>query len=156
MSTPNELPVEAQTPTQTPAPVPVSSLDAGDSNRNMSEGNARSSNAPSDPKRPDINARLANPLADYSHDELEEMGEAYARKYQLGNEEDIQAFRHGAVCAQDPLLFDTYSGLSDREREIMRDEFVKRWHQPTLIYLVIVLCSTCAAVQGMGESAWSS
>ncbi len=102
--------------------------------------------------RQNINARLANPLAGYTHAELEEMGAAYARKYELGDEEDVQAFRQGAVCAQEPTRYDHYAGLNPRDREVMEREFAHRWSQPRLLYLIIVLCSTCAAVQGMGES----
>ncbi|KAI9832322.1 MAG: hypothetical protein M1826_002008 [Phylliscum demangeonii] len=106
----------------------------------------------SPPTATNINATLANPLASYSHAELEEMGEAYARKYNIGDESDVLAFRQGAVCAQDPLRFDTYAGLDEQEMNVMRKEFAHRWSQPRLLYLVIVLCSTCAAVQGMDET----
>ncbi|KAI9675091.1 MAG: hypothetical protein M1817_001499 [Caeruleum heppii] len=102
--------------------------------------------------RRNINAKLANPLAGYSHTELEQMGADYAMKHQLGEEDDIQAFRQGAVCAQDPARFDSYAGLSDQEKDVMRNEFSHKWSQPRLLYLVIVLCSTCAAVQGMDET----
>ncbi|KAI9793025.1 MAG: hypothetical protein M1833_000846 [Piccolia ochrophora] len=102
--------------------------------------------------RRNINAKLANPLAGYSHDELEEMGEAYALKHQMGDESDIDAFRQGAVCAQDPYKYNTYQRLSGSDKEIMDREFSHKWSQPRLLYLVIVLCSTCAAVQGMDET----
>ncbi|KAI9848143.1 MAG: hypothetical protein M1838_000639 [Thelocarpon superellum] len=102
--------------------------------------------------RRNLNAKLANPLAGYSHEELEAMGEAYAKKHQVGDEEDIQAFRQGAVCAQNPTKYDACTGLSEVDRDIMRREFTNRWSQPRLLYLVIILCSTCAAVQGMDET----
>ena len=110
----------------------------------------RSSNAVVD-VRQNLNAKLANPLAGYSHAELEAMGEAYARKHAVGDDTDIAAFRAGAVCAQNPNRFDRVAALSDVDKEIMSKEFSSRWSQPRLLYLVIVLCSTCAAVQGMGE-----
>ncbi|KAI9805450.1 MAG: hypothetical protein M1825_000701 [Sarcosagium campestre] len=102
--------------------------------------------------RRNINAKLANPLAGYSHSELEEMGAAYALKHQVGDESDVEAFRQGAVCAQDPFKYDSYQRLNAPDREHMRREFTHKWHQPRLMYLVIVLCSTCAAVQGMDET----
>lgn len=113
-------------------------------------GRRRSSTTAADRVRQNLNAKLSNPLAGYSHAELQEMGEAYARKYQVGDQEDIDAFRIGAICAQDPARFDSVPGISDMDRDIMRREFTNRWSQPKLLYLVIVLCSTCAAVQGMG------
>ncbi len=115
----------------------------------------RASTASAVPKSSDPDARLASPLAGYSHDELEMMGEAYARKYRLGDEDDVRAFRQGAVCAQDPTKHREYDGLSEADQTIMEEEFARRWHQPRLLYLVIVLCSTCAAVQGMGTISFS-
>jgi len=105
-----------------------------------------------DKARRNVNAKLANPLAGYSHPELEEMGAEYATKYQLGDQSDIRAFRMGAVLAQDPAKYDECRGLAEEELQILRKEFESRWSQPRLMYLVIVLCSTCAAVQGMGTS----
>ncbi|KAI9888221.1 MAG: hypothetical protein M1814_000957 [Vezdaea aestivalis] len=102
--------------------------------------------------RQNLNAKLANPLAGYSHAELEAMGEAYARKHAVGDDSDIAAFRAGAVCAQNPMRFDRVASLTDADKEIMSKEFSNRWSQPRLLYLVIVLCSTCAAVQGMDET----
>lgn len=93
----------------------------------------------------------SNPLAGYTVGELEEMGAAYAQKYELTDEEDIQAFRQGAVCAQSPSCYETYPSLSGADKEIMGREVTHPWSQPRLLYLLIVICSTCAAVQGMGE-----
>lgn len=105
-----------------------------------------------DKARRNVNAKLANPLAGYSHPELEEMSAEYATKYQLGDEGDIRAFRMGAVLAQDPVKYEECHGLAGEELQVLRKEFQSKWAQPRLMYVVIVLCSTCAAVQGMGKS----
>ncbi|KAI9682660.1 MAG: hypothetical protein M1829_006647 [Trizodia sp. TS-e1964] len=102
--------------------------------------------------RRELNAKLANPLSGYTHHELEEMGEAYVRKYQVGEEEDIQAFRKGAILAQNPNKLDAITGITDEDKAILTRELKNRWAQPRLLYLVIVLCSVCAAVQGMDET----
>lgn len=102
--------------------------------------------------RRNANAKLANPLAGYSHAELRAQGAAYVKKYQIGEEEDIRAFELGACLAQEPSKYDTVQGLHPDEMEVLRKEFSNRWSQPRLMYLVIVLCSTCAAVQGMDET----
>ncbi len=126
---------------------------------NRTDGDARSHSAAfprnnsvkaGDKARRNTNARLANPLANFDHPELERMGATFAKKYQLGDESDIRAFRLGAVLAKDPSKFEDCKGLSEDELEILRKEFNHKWSQPKLMYLVIVLCSTCAAVQGMG------
>ncbi|MCJ1468718.1 hypothetical protein MMC07_007348 [Pseudocyphellaria aurata] len=102
--------------------------------------------------RRNVSAKLANPLAGMSHATLENMGATYARKHQVGEEEDVRAFRLGACLAQDPTKYDSVAGLTEQELEVLRNEFTNRWSQPRLLYLVIVLCSTCAAVQGMDET----
>lgn len=101
--------------------------------------------------RRNVSAKLANPLAGKTHAELEVMGEEYARKHQVGDEEDIRAFKKGACLAQDPNKYSTIDGLTAQELEVLEKEFTNRWSQPKILYIVIVLCSTCAAVQGMGE-----
>ncbi|KAL8679738.1 MAG: hypothetical protein Q9224_000276 [Gallowayella concinna] len=102
--------------------------------------------------RRNVNAKLANPLAGISHAMLEDMGARYARKHQVGDQEDIRAFSKGAVLAQDPSKYHTVAGLTEEEQMVLHTEENHRWHQPPLLYIVIVVCSTCAAVQGMDET----
>ena len=122
--------------------------------RNNSTGpsSRKASVTAGDKARRNVNAKLANPLAGYSHPELEEMGAEYANKHQVGDEGDIRAFRLGAVLAQDPVKYEECHGLAEEELHILRREFESKWSQPRLMYVVIILCSTCAAVQGMGQS----
>lgn len=96
-------------------------------------------------------AKLANPLAGKTHAELEAMGDDYARRNHIGDEEDIRAFRKGACLAQDAARYASVDGLTPQEMEVLEKEFSSRWSQPKILYVVIVLCSTCAAVQGMGK-----
>lgn len=105
-----------------------------------------------DRRRRELNLRIANPLSGYNAQQLGDLGEQYCRENSLGDEEDIRAFRLGAQVAQDPLKHAQVEGLTDEERRIFQDEVDHKWRQPKLLYLVIVLCSTCAAVQGMGMS----
>jgi hypothetical protein len=96
------------------------------------------------------NARLSNPLAGYSHEELQDMGAEYVRKHQIGGKEDIRAFALGACLAQEPSLTNL-PGLTVEETAVLEQENKSRWSQPKLLYLVIILCSFCAAVQVMGK-----
>lgn len=112
--------------------------------------NRRTSVTTAERRRRNDVAKLANPLAGISHDELEQMGDNYARQHQMGDEEDIRAFRKGACLAQDPQKFASIPGLTGQERDVLNKEITNRWSQPKLLYVVIILCSTCAAVQGMG------
>lgn len=97
------------------------------------------------------NAKLENPLAGLSHAALMRRGGRYARQHMIGDEEDIRVFELGAVLAQDPEAYAKVKGLTGEELEVLRNEFENKWSQPKLMYFVIVLCSACAAVQGMGR-----
>ena len=120
-------------------------------NHSIANSARRASLTAAERARRNANAKLANPLAGYSHAELKNMGAAYVKKHHIGDEEDIRAFELGACLAQDPTKYDTIQGLNGTEIEVLRKEFANRWSQPKLMYLVIILCSTCAAVQGMGK-----
>ena len=119
-------------------------------NHNTAPSNRRLSLNAADRMRRNASAKLANPLAGISHAQLEEMGATYARKHHIGDEVDIRAFRKGAVLAQEPRRFAQVQGLTGMELDVLQKEFDNRWSQPKLMYMVIALCSTCAAVQGMG------
>ncbi|KAL4775936.1 hypothetical protein BDW60DRAFT_104271 [Aspergillus nidulans var. acristatus] len=101
--------------------------------------------------RRNLNAKLANPLAGYSHEELRRQGINFAISHQIGDEGDIRAFGLGAMLAQAPEKFENVPGLTVQELEVLRHEFEHRWSQPWTMYLVIILCSLSAAVQGMGK-----
>lgn len=96
------------------------------------------------------NAKLANPLAGISHEQLMENGAEFARTHGLGHSEEL--FRKGALAAQDPLAFDSISHFTEEEKAIFRREYTHRWDQPTTLYYLVILCSVAAAVQGV--SSW--
>lgn len=97
-----------------------------------------------------LNAKLHNPLEGLSHAALTRRGSHYAQFYQIGDEDDIRAFELGAILAQAPEKFEEVEGLREEEKAVLRREFANRWSQPVLMYVLIVFCSMCAAVQGMG------
>ena len=102
--------------------------------------------------RRNLNAKLANPLAGYSHAELRRQGYDFVANNLIGDTaDDVRAFELGAVLAQAPENFEHVQGLTSEEREVLSDEFANRWSQPILMYFVIALCSLSAAVQGMGK-----
>ena len=101
--------------------------------------------------RRNLNAKLSNPLAGYSHAELRKQGRVFALNHEIGDEEDIRAFELGAVLAQAPERFTSIEALMAQEKARLLHEVEHRWSQPKKMYLVIVLCSLSAAVQGMGK-----
>lgn len=76
----------------------------------------------------ELNAKLANPLAGYSHEELQEMGAKYAREHDM--EEFQEEFMKGAMLAQDAKAYDTLPMLNDEDRKVLHDEIHRKWHQP--------------------------
>ncbi|KFY63440.1 hypothetical protein V497_02014 [Pseudogymnoascus sp. VKM F-4516 (FW-969)] len=99
-----------------------------------------------------LNLKLANPLGNISREKVADMGEQYCREYGLGEAEDIRAFRIGAQIAKDPNKYGDIEGLTEEEKEVLDNEIKHKWRQPRQLYLVILLCSLCAAVQGMDET----
>lgn len=104
--------------------------------------------------RQSLNAKLANPLSGYSYNELKKMGRAYAYEHALVEPEDVRALEIGACLARNPGNVDEAKsfGVTDEEIAILEREITHRWSQPFTLYLVIILCSICAAVQGMDET----
>lgn len=98
-----------------------------------------------------LNLKLANPLGNIPVKKVGDMGEQYCREFALGEAEDVRAFRLGAMIAKDPNRFREIEGLTEDEIKVFSDELEHKWRQPKKLYLVILLCSLCAAVQGMGE-----
>lgn len=104
--------------------------------------------------RRNINAKLSNPLAGFSHAELRRQGRTFALSNEIGDDEsDIRAFELGAVLAQAPEKYEKVPGLTVEEKAVLHREFSNRWSQPWSMYAVIALCSLSAAVQGMGKAA---
>ena len=103
-------------------------------------------------ERKKANALLANPLRGFSYKDLRQMGKTYALEHALVEQEDFRAFELGACLAQNPSAYRKVDGLTNEEMDILENELTQRWAQPKLLYLVIILCSMCAAVQGMDET----
>lgn len=108
-------------------------------------------------KRLEASAKLENPLRGLSAAELARRGEDFCARHGLTAEDDVRAFRLGAVIAGNLNQYDAVAmpeglRLTDREREVLDREVTHKWSQPTMLYAVIVICSLCAAVQGMDET----
>jgi len=64
----------------------------------------------------------------------------------------VPLLKKGALVAQNPGEFENVEGLDDEEKEVIRDEVVRKWHQPKAMYFTIILCSVGAAVQGWDQT----
>ena len=129
----------------------ITHVEADARNHSTSLNRRPSTKDPREKLRDNANAKLANPLAYETPEDLRQKGRAYAKKHFIGGEEDIRAFELGACLAQDPAKWARVQGLTAEERGVLERETASRWSQPKLMYLVIILCSLCAAVQGMGS-----
>ncbi len=94
-----------------------------------------------------INAKLANPLAGLSHEQLIQDAKDFASRYDL---DDLSLeLQKGALVAQDTTLFETLPLLDEDDRIALRRELTHRWDQPKMLYYLVILCSVAAAVQGV-------
>ncbi len=96
-----------------------------------------------------INAKLANPLAGLSHEELMASGAEFARTHGMGHLEEV--FKKGALAAQDALAFENIPYFTEDEKNIFRRELTHRWDHPGTLYYLVILCSVAAAVQGVSS-----
>ncbi|KAI1825696.1 hypothetical protein F4861DRAFT_161772 [Xylaria intraflava] len=103
-------------------------------------------------KRLEASAKLENPLAGLTPDELAQRGEDFCKQHGITGEDDIRAFRFGAMIAGNSNKYDTIEGLTANERKVLDEEITHKWRNPPMLYAVITICSLCAAVQGMDET----
>lgn len=89
------------------------------------------------PDRLGASRKMANPLAGLSPQRLAAMGEDYARLAGLTSEEDMRAFRLGAMIAGDHAGYSSIPELTDREREVLERETTHKWSNPAMLYWVI-------------------
>lgn len=79
-------------------------------------------------KLAELNVKLANPLAGFLHQELQEKGALYAREH--GLEEYQEEFKKGAMLAADPKAYNDLPLLTDEDRKVLDDEIHQKWKQP--------------------------
>jgi len=89
----------------------------------------RNDTSPGDFERADltsnVSGRIKNPLAGKSQGELFDDVDAFAAQYGLVEVTDL--LRRGALIAQNPAEFENVPGLTDDEREGLRNEVVHKW-----------------------------
>jgi hypothetical protein len=100
-------------------------------------GDTSSPDGSGDKARLEASHKLANPLAGLSQDRLAAMGEEYAQRNGMTSEEDVRAFRLGAMIAGNMNQFDIVQGLSEHELDVLRREDTHKWSNPFMLYAVI-------------------
>ena len=102
---------------------------------------------PSRASTENLNAKLANPLAGFSHEQLLADAEEFAKTHELA--EYAETIQKGALVAQDPTAFESLTQLDEQDKAVLRRELTHRWDQPWQLYYLVILCSLAAAVQGV-------
>lgn len=132
-------------------------------------------------QRQDASARMENPLAGFSREQVTRLAEDFCAKHGFTDDEDLRVFKLGAAIAGNDFQWDTIDGLRDDEKVALRTEVDHKWRaNPMKLYGVIVVCvslhtalhcaldnlqrksrdnmntnpqkALCAAVQGMDET----
>ncbi len=114
-------------------------------------------NSPPSPPKPNaenLNAKLANPLAGVSHDQLMADAAIFAATHDLA--EYTETIQKGALVAQDPAAFESLPLLAEEDRIALRREITHKWDQPAMLYYLVIMCSIAAAVQGVRPHCFSS
>ncbi|KAL4897147.1 galactose-proton symport [Aspergillus ambiguus] len=97
-----------------------------------------------------LSAKIKNPLADLSQEQVIRDVEQFARDHAL--EEVLPALRKGALISRDPENYRSVPDLSDEDIAAIDNEVAHKWRQPWSLYFTIILCSIGAAVQGWDQT----
>ncbi|KAJ5165996.1 hypothetical protein N7492_006292 [Penicillium capsulatum] len=92
-----------------------------------------------------VNARIYNPLAGVSKDDLYDRVLRFCREF--GFEEHVETFQKGALAAQHQKGFEDLSELTDEDKHHLTREYTHKWHLPKDLYYSIALCSLGSAIQ---------
>lgn len=81
-----------------------------------------------------VSAKLKNPLAGFTREELMADVEKFANEKEL--QDILPMLKKGAFIAQDPKRFEQVEDLDPNEREWLRMEKTHRWKQPWMMYFM--------------------
>lgn len=108
----------------------------------------------SQPRQASVAAKLRNPLAGLSEEQVLADVDAWCVEKNLVEHQDV--FRKGALIArvgQREDGFEYVNQLSTEEKDMLRYEINHRWSHPFQLYFLVVLCAGSAIVQGMDQTA---
>ncbi|KAL8746252.1 MAG: hypothetical protein Q9190_001708 [Brigantiaea leucoxantha] len=92
-----------------------------------------------------VEALIENPLAHHTPESLLRDVTEFAETKGLG--EFLPLLKKGAQIAKDPRFFEAVRGITDQEKQALRDEDLRRFRQPASLYITIITCCVGAAVQ---------
>ena len=101
--------------------------------------------------RDKLNAMFENPLAGIPRQQLFLDVDKFCADNNLTEFNEV--FRKGALVAQNPSGARNLDILNDDEKRVLEEEYTHKWRHPKELYYLVIMCSLCAAVQGMDETA---
>ncbi|KAL8727745.1 MAG: hypothetical protein Q9166_005858 [cf. Caloplaca sp. 2 TL-2023] len=101
-----------------------------------------------------IEALIENPLSHLTPEQLQRDVRDFARS--KGLNEHLGLLERGSKIAKDPRFFESIPGVTEHEKQALRDEKTRRFRQPRALYLTVVICSVGAAVQGWDQTGSNS
>lgn len=97
-----------------------------------------------------MTAKIMNPLAGLSEQEIRDDVTVFANEN--GMNDRLELLIKGALVAKNPSAFEEVPGITEVEKDGIRNEVLHKWRQPFKLYFTIVLCSIGAAVQGWDQT----
>ncbi|EON61729.1 hypothetical protein W97_00945 [Coniosporium apollinis CBS 100218] len=97
-----------------------------------------------------LDAKIANPLADIPEEDLMLDVEEFAREKDIVDM--LPLLQRGARVAQNPKGYEHIESLETPELEALRFEHSHKWTHPMALYFTIIICSIGAAVQGWDQT----
>lgn len=116
--------------------------------------NAYEDNHVNTPRQASVAAKLRNPLAGLSEQQVLSDVDEWCER--LGLQAHQDSFRKGALVArvsQREDGFEYIDQLSSEEKDALRHEVQHRWSQTFTLYFLVVLCAGSAIVQGADQTA---
>ena len=114
-----------------------------------------------------LSTMFENPLGGIPREQLFKDVDEFCQKWDLMEYQNV--FRKGALVAQSPHAVQGMDDLTDEDKLVIEREHTHKWSQPKTLYWLVsmyiksrigslnahvfsVMCSMCAAVQGMDET----
>jgi hypothetical protein len=98
-----------------------------------------------------VTGEIKNPLTGIPKAQLIQDVEQFASDNDLNDV--LPILIKGALVAQSPHHVDQIRELDDEDRRVLHEEITHKWKHPRILYVLIVLNSVAAAIQGWDQTA---
>ena len=88
---------------------------------------------------------IKNPLAHLSDEAITQDVNLFAETHGLTHITSL--LLKGALIAKNPAMFEQVAGITEHEKQSVRNEVLHKWRQPRALYLAVAITCVGAAVQ---------